>query len=335
MKRSWLAFVLVLFGPGMARAETIYASWIHYAPGGVPPLTRFDSATPELQEDPFSETPLLGPYSLDFDLVTGQLWGFNYFECNITCPPSPPPVIIDLETGTPTNPQLPGFLASTFEGRDTDIDPVTRELRYFSSDGDNGTYSLDSLQWQFGTPLKVSFGAAAVAHRPPGGGTIGVETYAIGRLRGQPAGSPWYHLVRIGGPEGNPPVSSGEVTVIAPIDLEAERLWFDISQSGEAYLAVLLPYDPPGEENKLYSVDLSTGALDFLGVIAMPAGSGGASFLSGIAAAPSGPGDGILAIPALSPFGAALFALVLALAALVGPLRRAPARRHFSGRNSS
>jgi len=335
MKRVWIAVALVLLGPSTVRAETIYASWIHYPPDGAPPLTRFDSASPELQEDPFTEMPLLGPYSLDFDLVTGQLWGFNYLECNITCPPSPPPVIIDLETGTPSDPQLPGFFASTFEGFDTDIDPVTRELRYFSSDGDNAAYSLNSMQWQLGTPLKVSFGAVAVAHRPPGGGTSGVETYAIGRLRGQPAGSPWYHLVRIGGPGGDPPVTSGEVSVIAPIDLEAERLWFDISQSGEAYLAVLLPYDPPGEETKLYRVDLSTGALDFLGVIGMPAAPGGTSFLSGIAVAPSGSGDGIPAIPALSTLGAAIFALVLALAALFGPHPFALARRHFSRGSSS
>ena len=162
----------------------------------------------------------------------------------------------------------------------------------------------------------------AVAHRPPASATQGVETYVIGptpRTGPKVLGEPWYQLSRIGGPGGNPPASSGEVTVIGPVDLDAERLWFDISADGTAFLAALVPVPPWDQENRLYRVDLTSGALEQIGLIANP---GGAAILCGIAVAPPGLGEGVVAIPALSPLGIALFALALCAAAFRRSARR-------------
>ncbi len=101
--------------------------------------------------------------------------------------------------------------------------------------------------------------------------------------------------------------------------MEAERLWFDISANGTAYLATLIPFGPTGKENKLFRVDLEGGALEEVGDIAPPSGS---SFLSGIAVAPPGLGGGVIEVPALSRFGIGLFALALCAAALRRSARR-------------
>ncbi len=177
-------------------------------------------------------------------------------------------------------------------------------------------------------PLSPPLNVVAVAHKPPIGGAQGVETYVIGRLATQglaPSGTPWYQLARIGGPGGDPPASSGEVTVIGPVDVDAERLWFDIAADGTAYLAALLQGVPDSEENRLYRVDLASGALEEIGILAEP---GGLAILSGIAVAPPGLGEGVVAIPALSRFGIALFAVVLCAAAL----RKSQRRRRVAAR---
>ena len=103
------------------------------------------------------------------------------------------------------------------------------------------------------------------------------------------------------------------MTVIGPVDLAAERLWFDISEDGTAYLAALLSFYPADDEYRLFEVDLGSGALREIGNIAPP--SSGA-ILSGIAVAPSGLGGSVVEIPALSRSGLALFALALCAAAL-------------------
>lgn len=321
MRILWLTLLLALGVSAAGRGDTIYAIWAVYPSGGVQ-LTRFDAATPGLPEYPFPPDPYLLPFSIEFDPSTRQLWGFDYFICLTLCPPAHDPFLLDPLTGSWSFVHLPGLGLEFLLGMDSDIDPRTRELRYFGGTTGNSSYSFDRLENRAGAPLSTPFYVSAVAHMPPLGGAQGVETYVIGRLATQglaPSGAPWYQLARIGGPGGDPPASSGEVTVIGPVDLDAERLWFDISADGTAYLAALVLAAPDGEEHKLYRVNLATGAVEEIGILVEP---GGSAFLSGIAVAPPGLGGGVVEIPALSRFGIVLFALALCAAALHRSARR-------------
>ncbi|MEO8197895.1 MAG: hypothetical protein ABI689_14355 [Thermoanaerobaculia bacterium] len=321
MRRGWLALLLALAAGSEARGDTIYAMWIVY-PSGAAQLTRFDGETPGLPEYPFPPDPDLPPFSIEFDPSTQQLWGFDYFVCQVLCPPAHDPLLIDPLTGSWSFVHLPGLELGSLLGMDADIDPRTRELRYFGGSSGNSSYSFDHLENRADEPLSPPFYVAAVAHKPPIGGSLGVETYVIGRLATQDrgaAGTPWYQLARIGGPGGDPPASSGQVTILGPVDVEAERLWFDISANGTAYLATLIPSGPTGEENKLFRVNLENGTLDAIGEIAPPSES---SFLSGIAVAPPGLGGGVVEVPALSRFGLGLFAVTLGAVALRMSQRR-------------
>lgn len=321
MRTPWLTLVLAIGLPLAVRGETIYATWIVY-PSGVGQLTRFDGETPGLPEYPFPPDPTLPPFSLEFDPSTQNLWAFDYFICYVLCSPAHDPAVIEPLTGASAFVHLPGLNLELLLGVDTDIDPLTRELRYFGGSTGNASYSLDRLELRTDQPLSPPFYVSAVAHKPPVSGAHGVETYVIGRSAEQEReanGSPWYQLARIGGPGGDPPASSGQVTVIGPVDVNAERLWFDISSNGAAYLAALIPFGPAGEENKLFRVDLESGALEEIGVIAPPSDT---SFLSGIAVAPPGLGGSVVDVPALSRFGIGLFALALCAAALRTSRRR-------------
>lgn len=327
MKIRWLTFLLAIGLPLAGRGDIIYAMWTVY-PGGAVQLTRFDAATPGLPEYPFPPDPYLPPFAIEFDPSTRQLWGFDYFICLTLCPPAHDPFLLDPLTGRWSFVPLPGLALGSLLGMEPDIDPRTRELRYFDGLIGNSSYSFDRLENRTDEPLSPPFRVAAVAHKPPIGGAQGVETYVIGRPATQglaPSGTPWYQLARIGGPGGDPPASSGEVTVIGPVDIHAERLWFDIAADGTAYLAALLQGVPDGEENRLYRVNLASGAVEEIGILAQP---GGLAILSGIAVAPPGLGEGVVAIPALSRFALGLFALALGAAALriSQRRRRVPAR---------
>ena len=109
--------------------------------------------------------------------------------------------------------------------------------------------------------------------------------------------------------QGDPPPSSGEVTWIGPVDIEAERLGFDIAADGTAYLAVFNSFWHKGAENELFTIDLETGALHALGVIVPPSST---SYLTGIVILSGEAGESILEIPTFSRFGIALFAMALA-----------------------
>lgn len=326
MSIRWLTLVLAIGLAAEAHGDTIYATWAYAQ--GASSLTRFDGTTPWLLKDPFPPEVQVPPFSLEFDPATRQLWGFDYFICLTLCPPAHDPFLLDPLTGSWSFVHLPGLQLESLLGMDTDIDPRTRELRYFGGLIGNSSYSLDRLENRTDEPLSPPLNVVAVAHKPPVGGAQGVETYVVGRLPGQglaPSGTPWYQLARIGGPGGDPPASSGEVTIIGPVDLHAERLWFDIAADGTAYLAALLQDVPDGEQNRLYRVDLASGAVEEVGLIAQP---GGSAILSGIAVAPPGLGEGVVAIPALSRFGSGLFALALgATAFLVSRRRRRLAER--------
>ena len=134
----WLALLLVLAGPVAARAETIYASWANPGPNPITiTFSTFDSTSPWLPEVPFANA-LVPDGSLDFDPVTHQIWGFYYYQCQILCPPTPDPTNIDPLTGNWSYVDLPGFHQPLEQ--DFDIDPLTRELRYFGQDGENYRY---------------------------------------------------------------------------------------------------------------------------------------------------------------------------------------------------
>lgn len=320
MKTTWIPLLLLLCEPLAARGDTIYATWAYAQ--GASSLTRFDGSTPWLLKDPFPPEVQVPPFSLEFDPATRQLWGFDYAICLTLCPPAHDPFLLDPLTGSWSFVHLPGLQLDSLLGVDTDIDPRTRELRYFGGLIGNSSYSLDRLENRADEPLNPPFHVVAVAHKPPIGGAQGVETYVVGRLPGQglaPSGTPWYQLARIGGPGGDPPASSGEVTILGPVDIPAERLWFDIAADGTAYLAALLQGVPDGEANRLYRVDLASGALEEIGILTQP---GGSAFLSGIAVAPPGLGESVVEIPALSGVGLGLFALALCTVAVRRSLRR-------------
>ncbi len=315
MKRFCFPLLLLLVPPLAAHGDTIYTAWVVF-PSGAGQLTRFEGETPWLPESPFPPDPALPPYSLEFDPATHRLWGFDYFLCYVLCPPPLDPVLIDPLTGSSQFVHLPGLELEDLLGRDTDIHPLTRELRYFGESTGNFSYSFARLENRPDEPLSPPFHVDAVAHRPPLGSSPGVETYVIGRLAAPKRGSlgePWFQLARIGGPGGDPPASSGLVTVIGPIDINAERLWFDISPNGTAYLAALVPFGSAGEENRLYRVDLGSGALEEIGIITPPSET---AILSGIAVAPQGLGGGIVEVPALSPAGLVVLLLFLASVAI-------------------
>lgn len=312
MRRACLPFLLALAIPQAVHGETIYAAWLDYEAGGSVQLTRFDSETPWVLEQVIPAAGL-PPGSLEFDPVTRQIWSFDYFQCQITCPPPYEPSIIDPLTGSSSFVHLPGLHLQALLGLDPDIDPHTRELRYFGNTGENFSYSLDRLELRTDEPLNPLFHVAGVAHKPAVYGASGVETYVIGRSAAQVGGTPWFELARIGGPGGDPPASSGQVTLIGAVDVEAERLWFDISANGTAYLATLIPFGPAGKENKLFRVDLESGAVEEIGVMTPPSE---VAFLSGIAVAPPGLGAGALEIPAVSPLGLVAFAVLVAGLAL-------------------
>ena len=124
--------------------------------------------------------------------------------------------------------------------------------------------------------------------------------------------TPWSHLARLGGVAGSPPASSGEVTVLGPIDVPHYVRGFDISPSGEAYL---LAHSEDWTEARLYRLNLETLGTEDLGAIATP--SPGEDFVYAIAAAPQGLGPSVVEIPAVSRTGLALLAMLLAAAALL------------------
>jgi len=320
MRRAWLPLVLALVAPLAARGETIYA-----VAGGIGDiyLLRFDSATPWVTEVAIPLGLDFG-LTLEFDPQTQALYGFVRQGCPIDpCPPvTNGPVIIDPHTGDWSFVDWPGFEAVPSEGSDSDIHPLTREIRSLAVS--NYRYSLNDLMLHVDEPLDIPLQTYGIAHTPPVEGGGGVETYAIGYA------FDWEdQLFRVGGPGGIPPASSGEVALIGQIELGGIPTAFDISAGGVAYFST---YDSievsPGEWEEvhfLYTIDLGSGATTLIGKIATPDPQG---YVSGIAVAPPGLGAGVLEIPALSRLGLAAFALLVAGLAF----SRVRARRHLCER---
>jgi hypothetical protein len=127
----------------------------------------------------------------------------------------------------------------------------------------NYRYSMNTFELHVDQPLDTPGRYEALAHPPPGG-AHGGETLAIYY---PPAYPPVAHLARLGGVGGNPPASSGEVTVLGAIDIPLYVRGFDISPSGEAYL---LAHPEDWTEARLYRLNLETLETEDLGAIATP-----------------------------------------------------------------
>ena len=314
VRRACLPFLIALAAPLAARGEAIYAFALDGSGNFDHRLLRFDSASPwELEQ----ALPINGELidvtqvSLEFDPVTRELYAFGFWQCQVLCPPTAiDPMRIDPLTGDLVHLAWPGLPAIEF-GADKDIHPLTRELRLFSQSGGNFRYSIESLELHVDQSLNIPGYAYSVAHMPTAEEGGGVETFAIFYQDGEER-----RLVRIGGVGGVPPASSGEVTVIGPVDVQGEVAGFDISASGEAFLSTYDSIQLPGSDDRyvswLYTIDLETGATQELGTIATQP----STFVSGIAVAPPGLVFGAPEIPALSRTGLATFVLFLAIVAL-------------------
>ncbi|MBP9146738.1 MAG: hypothetical protein KBF21_06040 [Thermoanaerobaculia bacterium] len=309
MRRGLLCLLFLLAGPSQLRGETLYAvvgGW-----GGWR-LVWFDSAAPGTLLGSLPITGDLNDYSdmaIEFDPQTRELYAFAYPQCQITCPPSPVfPVRIDLASGASSWLDWPGFPSFQLALYDFDIHPETRELRMIQYPLTNYRYSLNTFELHVDQPLDTPGRYEALAHPPPGG-AHGGETLAIYYPPVYPLVP---HLARLGGVAGSPPASSGEVTVLGPIDVPHYVRGFDISPSGEAYL---LAHSEDWTEARLYRLNLETLGTEDLGAIATP--SPGEDFVYAIAAAPQGLGPSVVEIPAVSRTGLALLAMLLAAAALL------------------
>lgn len=305
MLRGLLLLLFLLVGPSPVWGETIYA----VADG--PRLNWFDSEAPGTLLGSLPITGDLQTYlgmTIEFDPQTRELYAFAYPDCPITCPPSPvDPARIDLATGESSLLDWPGFPSNQIYLYDFDIHPVTREVRMVEYSTSNYRYSLNVFELHVDQPLDTPGRYEALAHMPPGG-AHGGETLAIYYPPVYPLVP---HLARIGGVAGNPPASSGEVTVLGPIDIPHFVRGFDISPSGGAYL-LAVPADYA--DQRLYRLNLETLTTEDLGAIATP--SPGYDFVYAIAAAPRGLGPSIVEIPAVSRTGLVVLAMLLATAAV-------------------
>ncbi len=312
MRRGLLFFLILLANPSWVWGETIYAI------SGGWRLVWFDSEAPGTLIGSLPITGDLETYlgmTIEFDPLTRELYAFAYPNCYITCPTSPVhPARIDLVTGESSLLDWPGFPSDQISLYDFDIHPVTREVRIIQYALTNYRYSLNAFELHVDQPLDTPGRFEALAHTPPGG-AHGGETLAIYYPPVYPLVP---HLARIGGVAGNPPASSGEVTVLGPIDIPHFVRGFDISPSGGAYL-LAVPADYA--DQRLYRLNLETLTTEDLGAIATP--SPGYDFVHAIAAAPRGLGPSIVEIPAASRTGLAVLGMLLASAALLRARRLA------------
>lgn len=308
MRRGCLFVLLLLAAPSRMAAETLYAVSSAFPSGWI--LIWFDSEAPGTLLGSLPITGELDFYSdlaIEFDPQTRELYAFAYPQCQITCPPSPVrPVSIDLASGASSRLAWPEFPDYQLSLSDFDIDPATRELRMITYALTSFRYSLNTVELHADQALDTPGRFEALAHPPPGS-ALGGETLAIY----YPTVFPTLpRLARIGGVGGIPPASTGEVTVLGPIDVPQYVSGFDISPGGDAYL---LTHSEDWTEARLYRLNLDTLATEDLGAIATP--FPGQDFVFAIAAPPAGLGS-VVEVPAASSAGLAALALLLAMAAI-------------------
>jgi hypothetical protein len=311
--RRRVALRLAIFcAAASAGAETI-----HLTDGRS--LFRIDSADPATL---LAAVPIEGAASwvrstsIELDPATGDLVALSLFECNILCPPLPPNAErIDPATGAVTTlawSEMPFGV----DGRDNDLHPRTRELRLMAPGGENLRFSLASEDLHVDTPLDLPGEYLAVAHSPATNGAADVTTWVV-RWSGSEL-----ELARLGGVDGIPPAASGEIEVVGPLGVAGWPTGFDIAPNGTAYLVT---YDygeaAAGDAafgiavtNRLYEVDLESGAATEIGTAGVPPSSA----ITGLAVG----GAPAAAVPAVTPLG--LAALAGGVAAL--GLRRVRAR---------
>jgi hypothetical protein len=291
--------------PQPAPGETIYA--VSFGPGGHL-LFHFDSASPGEIEGlvPLSgDLASLIQLTLEFDPVTLELYGFGYPDCPITCPTSPVyPASIDRSSGETAFLDWPDFPSGLINLHDFDILESTREVRLLGAYRANLRYSLDDFELHVDQPIDgPQFGVfPAVTHARVADGDF--ETLAI-LYRPTIGEGPF--LARIGGPGGVPPASSGEVTVLGPLEVEGYIYSFDISADGTAYLLTR-----SDSVNRLYTLDLESRVATEVGIIGAALGI----WVRSIAVAPPGLDGGAIEVPALSYGGLFAAGSLLAGAAL-------------------
>ncbi len=289
-------------------------------------LIRFDSATPGVIE---SMVPLTGlglddPFrtvgALDFRPATGRLYALvdqDYFTV-------PPPgalhgdlYLVDPGTGAGS---LIGIayevIGMPWGG--FDFSPVDDDIRIFGGDALNLRMNPSTAEISVETPLAPEYYLVGLAFDHNQAGATASTLFGLD--------VPSQDLVRIGGVDGVPPPSGGEVTVIGPLGIPFSGIAsFDISPSGTAYAALSPPFLTEGipEPSQLYTVNLETGAATLVGAIGPPPGL----LVFAMAVAPEGGGQGVIEIPALGPWGLFFLTAGLGVAGMLRLRRRRPARR--------
>ena len=320
MKVSSIVGIAVLaLQPTAGLAERIFA--VNEAGN----LIRFDSATPGVIE---SSVPLSGlgesEYvgGLDFRPATGELYALAPELQSI----GPPPggyichlYSVALATGVATQVTLGTVFPTGLQsGEGFDFNPVDGEIRIVESGGVNVRMDPATAEVTADTSLSPEISAVGLAFDHDVAGATSSTAYALD--------SQAHDLVRIGGIDGVPPPSGGEVTVIGPLGVSFSYFAsFDISPSGIAY-AVLSPPSPTEgvpEPSALYTVNLGTGAASLLGTVGPPPGLR----IVAMAVAPEGGGQGAIEIPTLERWGLFFLTACLCAAGMLRLRRLAPARR--------
>lgn len=327
MKLGAVALFIVLAGLSeVANAETIFASTCQ-------DLLRFDSATPGSIE---SVVPIVGMDqngnecidSLEFDPGTGVLYALAHRTDQFTglCL-GLSLYVVDPNTGQAVIGWVAPDSIDFCSVGDSDVFPETGQLRMLDGTGLNFRLEPTTEQLSMDSPLAPYRQVLAVAHHPNALGILGIETYSIAAMTPEDAPT---ELVRLGGPEGQPPASSGELTVIGPLGVELTFVGgFDVSPSGVAYISGIV--DPAesaiegggeGLTSHLFSIDLATGAATDLGEI--PAQQAAPPYVRALAVEVLGQ-PGVLAVPALDQRFLALLTGLLAVTgvAILATKRRA------------
>ena len=220
------------------------------------------------------------PTTLAVDPRHGDLYAVRTEPCSIMQPEETYVFRVDAQTGATISfyPPLP----DEQYWADKDISPLGAEMRIVDPLGENQRLVLDSGEILTDTPLQPFRGIQALASVPSGSGfaTFGIASDAQG-----------VELVRIGGPSGDPPASSGEVVTIGSVVIFGDVAGFDIGPSGAAYLTVIGPAATCGARDEsegegpwrtvLCALNLETGATALLGTT--PVGTKG-QVMTGMAA---------------------------------------------------
>jgi hypothetical protein len=194
----------------------------------------------------------------DIDLrpATGGLFGIAAADTN------PDPFIssyvyrfYSIDTATATATQIGGNIAGDNLGIGFDFDPVTDVARLVDESSSQRNLRINPTTGAVtpDTALHPAGNVVGIAYDRNVAGTPATTLYGIDYGTNQDT------LVRIGGVDGNPSPTGGQVTIVGSLGLDtaSNATHFDISPSGTAY-AVLRP-SGVGSHSHLYTLDLNTG----------------------------------------------------------------------------